>query len=128
MVSHGRPARRAIASRGAGDEPVVGVDEIEADPVGDLLAQLPHVLVHRVHPAHERLDVLGERRLREPVDDHPVTVLDRGQRTAATGEHMDLDTLGDEVLRQLADMACKATLDDRRVLPGDDQHAHDGAS
>ena len=75
----GTPARRAIASAAPATSQSWEWIEVEADPVGDLLAEHPHVLVHRLHPAHERLDVLGERRLGEPVHDHPVTILDGGQ-------------------------------------------------
>ena len=38
-------------------------------------------------------------------------------------EHVDLDVLADEVLGQLADVAGEAALDQRRVLPGEDQDA-----
>ena len=102
---------------GAGHEPVVRVDEVNAQLRRELSAELAHVGVHRRHPAHERLHVLGERRLAQAVDDDPVALLDCGQPVAAAGQHVDLDALGDEVLGQLANVAREAALDDRRVLP-----------
>src|SRR5437773_8413205 len=44
--------------------------------------------------------------------------------TASPGEHVDLDTVVHEVIGQLADVAGQPALDHRRVLPGDQQHAH----
>ena len=77
------PAADSISARrvlgGAGDEPVVRVDEVELDPVAQLGGARVHVAVHRVDPAHERARVLRERRLAHPVDDHAVLV---GPRSA----------------------------------------------
>ncbi len=44
---------------GAGDQPVVGVHEIELDPVAQVGGHRVHVGVHRLDPAHEGARVLG---------------------------------------------------------------------
>ena len=42
---------------------------------------------------------------------------------AAAGEHVDLDPAVDQALGELADVARQPALDQRRVLPGEDQDA-----
>ena len=83
---------------GAGDEPVVGVHEIELVPVCELERELAHVSVHRADPADKRADVLGELRLADAVDDHAVALLLRRQAPAATRQHVDFDAVADKVL------------------------------
>lgn len=58
------------------------------------------------------------------VDDHAVAILLGGQAPAAAGEHVHLDAVVGELLRELAHVAPEAPLDDRRVLPGDQEDAH----
>ena len=109
---------------GAGDEPIVGVHQIEIVLVCELERQVAHVGVHRTDPPHEGGDILGELRLADAVDDHAMALLFGRQAPAATGQHVHLDAVIDEVLGELADVSSEATLDHRRVLPGDQQHAH----
>ena len=54
----------------------------------------------------------------------PMAFLGGRETTAASGQHVHLDALGDQVLGQLADVTRQTALDDRRVLPGDQQDAH----
>ena len=70
-------APRELARR-AGDQPVVGVHEVERDRVAERGAGRAHVVVHGVDPAHEGVEVvLRELRLAHAVDGHAVAVLDR---------------------------------------------------
>ena len=112
-------------ARRAGDQPVVRVDEVELELVDQLRAGRAHVLVHVVDPGDERVEVvLGEVRLAHAVDDHAVAVLLGREVPAAARQHVHLVALRDELLGQLAHVARQAALDDRRVLPGEDQDAH----
>ena len=43
----------------------------------------------------------------------------------ATCEHMHFDVAGDKSLGKFPDMSGQAALDQRRVLPGEDQYASD---
>ena len=52
-----------------------------------------------------------------------VAILLRRQAAAAAREDVDLGALGDELLGELAHVARQPALDDRRVLPGEDQDA-----
>jgi hypothetical protein len=103
------------------------MDEVERELVAERGAGRAHVVVHGVDPRHEGVEVvLGELRLTHAVDGHAVAVLDRLEAPAAAGEHVHLDAAADQPLGQLANMAGQPALDDRRVLPGQDQDAHLG--
>ena len=118
------PAPREPA-RGGGDEPVVRVDDVE--PAAELEARRAHVVVHVVDPADEGGDVVArERRLAHAVDEHAVAVLRvlapaRERPTAR--QDMHLDAVAHELLGELAHVAREPALDDRWVLPAQDQHA-----
>ena len=87
--------------------------------------ELQHVVVHRVDPAHEGRDVaLRIGGLAHAVDEDAVALLVGGQPAAAARDHVHLRPVGDELLAQLAHVARESTLDDRRVLPGQQQDPH----
>ena len=97
-------APRQLAGR-ARHQPVVGVDEVERQRVAERGARGAHVVVHRVDPAHERVEVvLGELRLAHAVHGHAVAVLDRRQMAAAARQDVHFDTEPDEALGELADV------------------------
>jgi hypothetical protein len=111
-------------ARGARDEPVVGVHEVEGERVAERGARRPHVVVHRVDPPHERVEVvLGELRLAHSVHGHAVAVLDLREVPAAAREDVHLDPAAHQALGELANMTRQPALDDRRVLPGQDENA-----
>ena len=95
------------------------MDEIELESLAELPPAPEHVVVHRLDPADERVDVLGKGRLEDAVDRHPVSLLLRRQRAAATCQHVHLRTGPDELLGELADVPAETALDHRRVLPGE---------
>ena len=79
-----RPPGDALG--GAGDEPVVGVDEIEVQLVVELGAAPGHVLVHRRPPsAMNALTSRGNGGCCDPMHDHAVALLARrpGARSRA---------------------------------------------
>ncbi len=84
-----------------------------------------HVGVHLVHPREERVEVVArERRLADPVDGDAVALLLGGRVVAAAGQDVDVETGRAELLGELANMPGEPTLDDGRILPGDDQDPH----
>ena len=108
---------------GVGDEPVVAVDEVEAVAVAQLDAGGEHVGVHPLDPGDELAEVGGALRLADAVDDDAAAALLDRRLFAAAGQHVDLDVALDQGLGELADVAREAALDQRRVLPGEDQDA-----
>ena len=70
----------------------------------------------------------GRPRLAHAVDVDAGDVLLGGHALVAAREHVHLDALGDELLGELAHVPREAALDDRRVLPGEDQDAVHGSS
>ena len=123
---HGHEPRAAEPprelARRARDQPVVGVHEVEGERVAERGARRAHVVVHGVDPPHERVEVvLGELRLAHAVHGHAVAVLDRRQAPAAAREHVHLDPAAHQPFGELANMARQPALDDRRVLPGQDE-------
>jgi len=80
------------------DKPVVRVHEVELVLISQFERELAHVGVHRADPADESVHILRELGLADPVHDHPVALVLGRQATAATGQHVHLDPVGDEVL------------------------------
>jgi hypothetical protein len=113
---------------GVRDEPVVTVDEIEAVAIAELHPRGEHVGVHPLDPCDELVQLGGAGRLPDPVDVDPGHHLLGRRLLAAAGEHVDLGVAVDQALGELADVPGEPALDQRRVLPGEDQYAHDGLS
>ena len=110
---------------GTRDEPVVRMHEIEVVLGAERTPELEHVRVHRVDPAHERLDVaLGIRRLAHSVHGHAMTILGRAQPSTASRQYMHLEAVANELFGQLPHVTRKSAFDDRRVLPGQQQDPH----
>ena len=115
-------ALREVVAR-VGDQPVVAVDEVEVIAVAELDAGREHVGVHPLDPGDELAQVCRPFRLADAVDEDAAGALLGRRLLAAAGEHMDLDFALDQGLGELADVAGQAPLDQRRVLPGEDQDA-----
>ena len=114
--------REVVAGRG--HEPVVPVDHVEVVAVPHLHSCGEHVRVHVLDPGHELAQVARALRLANAVHEHAAHLLLGGILLAAAGKHVDVDSLGGQVLGQLAHVAGEPALDQRRVLPGQDQDAH----
>ena len=108
---------------GVGDEPVVAVDEVEAVAVAELDPGGEHVGVHPLDPGDELAEVGRALRLADAVDEDAAATLLGRRLLAAAGQHVDLDPALDQRLGELAHVAGEAALDQRRVLPGEDQDA-----
>ncbi len=113
--------------RGAGNEPVVAVNQVVGMLPGQCLTGGEHVLVHPLHPGHEAIEVAWPGGLPHAMDVHSTDLLggpslDVGIRANATREHIHCHSLADESLGELAHMPRQAALDHRRILPGEDQH------
>ena len=123
---HGHQPRHAEPPRhlgGVGHQPVVRVHEVERPVEVERGGQ--HVGVHVLDPGDEGVEVvLGEVGLAHAVHGHAVPVLGLRQPPAATRDHVNLYPERHELLGQLADVPRQPALHDRRVLPGQDQHAH----
>ena len=106
------------------DEPVVAVHDVERVAVAQLHPRGQHVGVHVLDPGHELAQLARAARLAHAVDHHALHLLLGGRLLQAAREHVHLHVLAHEVLGQLAHVAREAALDQRRVLPGEDQDAH----
>jgi hypothetical protein len=104
------------------DEPVVAVDDVEVVAVPQLDAGREHVGVHALDPGDELAEVGRAAGLQDPVDRHPGDDVLGGRFLAAAREDVDFGAQLHEPLRELAHMAREAALDQRRVLPGQDQN------
>ena len=111
---------------GGGDQPVVAVDDVEVVAVAHLHARGEHVRVHVLDPGDELAQVARALRLAHAVDDHAAGLLLGRVLLAPAGEHVHVHALSGEVLGQLAHVPREAALDQRRVLPGEDQGPHQG--
>ena len=113
-------AREVVA--GHRDEPVVAVDEVEVVAVAELDPGGEHVGVHPLDPGDELAEVAWAGSARAPGGSWtPAHGLLGRRLLAAAGQHVDLDPLLDELLGELADVTGEPALDQRRVLPGEDQ-------
>ena len=125
-----RHQRRLEAPReviaGVRDQPVVPVDEVEVEAVAELDPGGQHVGVHPLDPGDELAEVGGEGWARGSGGRRPRPRFLGGRLLAAAGEDVDLDPELDQRLGELADVARQAALDQRRVLPGEDQDAGHG--
>ena len=83
-----------------------------------------HVVVHRLDPGDELVEVPRRARLGHAVHAHAGAHLLGRVAVAPAGEHVDGDVLAPEFLGELADVAGQPALDDRGVLPGEDEDLH----
>ena len=109
------------------DEPVVAVHDVELEPVSELDAGRQHVDVHVLDPRYELAELGWPAGFTDPMKRYPRDRLFRGRLLAAARQDVDVDSERSEVLRQLPHVARQATLDQRRVLPREDQDPHQGA-
>ena len=107
-----------------GHEPVVSVHEVEVVAVAHLDARGQHVGVHVLDPGHELAQLARALGLAHAVHQHAVHLLLAGRLLEAAGQHVHLHAARRQALRQLAHVAGQAALDQRRVLPGQQQDAH----
>ncbi len=119
-----RPEAPGEVIAGGGDEPIVPVDDVEVIAIAEPDSGGEHVRVHPLDPGDELAEVAGPARLEHAMDVDTGGDLAARRLVVATGEDVDLDTELDQALRQLADVAGQPALDQRRVLPGEDQDAH----
>jgi hypothetical protein len=121
----GRDERRVEAAgevvARVGDQPVVPVDEVEVEAIAKLNTGGQHVRVHPLHPGHELVQLGRAGRLPDPVHPDPGHRLLVRRLLPTPGEHVDLGVPLDERLRQLPHVASQPALDQRRVLPGENQ-------
>ena len=127
VTTSGQRKRLARWSAGAGHEPVVAVHHVEVVVVAHLHPGGQHVGVHVLDPGHELAEVARALGLGHAVHHHALHLLLGGRVLDAAGQHVHLGALGHQALGQLAHVAGQPALDQRRVLPGQDQDAHGGA-
>ena len=111
---------------GAGHEPVVAVHHVEVVAVAHLHPGGQHVRVHVLDPGHELAEVARALGLADAVDQHAAGLLLGRVLLAPARDHVHVDVLGRQVLGQLAHVARQPALDQRGVLPGQDEGAHQG--
>ena len=99
----------------------MAVDEVELEAVAELDPAREHVGVHPLDPGDELAEVGRALGLADAVDEDAVHPLFGRGLLAAAGEDVDLDAAIDKRLGELADVAGEAALDQRRILPGEDQ-------
>jgi hypothetical protein len=107
-------------------EPVVPVDEVELIAIAELDAGGEHVRVHPLDPGDELAQVGGALRLEDAMDLNPRDRVIARRPLAAPRQHVDLDPAVDQALRELAHVPSQPTLDQRRVLPGEDEDSRHG--
>ena len=100
-------AAKAVGQVVAGDrhQPVVAVDHIEGEAIAELDAGGEHVGVHVLDPGDELAQVPWAARLADTVHDHSLALLLGRHALVAPGEHVDVDVLEHQTLRELAHVA-----------------------
>ena len=102
----------------------MAVDEVEVEAVAELDAGGQHVGVHVLDPGDELPEVARAGRLAHAVDEDALELVLGRHALVAAREDVDLQVLdGDQLLGQLAHVPGQTALDQRRVLPGEDQDA-----
>ena len=91
--------------------------------VGQRRGRVDHAVVQRVDPLQERVEVARRRGGGDAVDQDACAQLGREVAGAAARDDVDGVALRREALGELPDMPREPALDDRRVLPGEDEHA-----
>jgi hypothetical protein len=114
-----------VVARG-GDQPIVPVDHVEVVAVPHLHTGGQHVRVHVLDPGDELAEVARPLRLAHPVNDHSAAELLGRILLASADKHVHVHSLGRQILGQLPHVPRESALDQRRVLPGQDQDAHSG--
>jgi len=105
------------------DEPVVAVDDTKAAARSQGAPGGGHAVVQLIDPAHERAELARRRRSGDAVHANAGAHLVRRVAVAAARQHVHRLAVRGERLGELADVAREAALDDRRVLPREDQDA-----
>ena len=111
---------------GIGDKPVVPVDEVKGIAVAELDAGGQHVGVHPLHPGDELAQIGGPLGLADAVDRNSARALFGRGLLSPAGQDVDLNLELDQRLGELSHVAGKAALDQRWILPGEDQDAGQG--
>ena len=106
---------------GAGHEPVVTVHDVEVVARGERAAGREHVVVHRLDEGHELVEVARRARAGNAVHAHAGAP--SGVALAPAREDVDGHPEADERLGELAHVAGEAALDERGVLPREDEDA-----
>ena len=112
-----------IVVTGNRHEPVVPVHDVEREAVPELHAGGEHVGVHVLDPGDELRQLARAVRLAHPVDDDPADLLLGRRLLMPAREHVHVDPARHEVLRELPHVTRQSALDQRRVLPAEDQDA-----
>ena len=90
----------------------MGMHEREVMLLAQLVGEVAHVGVHRLHPANERAGILGELGLAHAVHEHAMTLLLQRQPAAAAREDVDLRARRHEVLGELSHVSCEPAFDE----------------
>ena len=101
-------------------EPVVSVDEVEIIAIAELDPGGEHVGVHALDPGDELAEVGGAGGLAHAMNVHATEKLFLRRLLATAREHVHLGLVR-QVLRELSHVTREPALDQRRVLPGQDQ-------
>ena len=104
----------------------MAVHDVEVEAVADLDAGREHVRVHVLDPGDELAEVARPLGLAHAVDGHAAALLLGRVLLAPARQHVHVDAVLRQVLRELADVPSEPALDQRRVLPGQDEDAHQG--
>ncbi len=120
VVTYGRRRRVATAAAAAATSQSC---PCTTSTSGSAAAASTMRVVQRVDPAQERVEVARRRGAGDAVDQDAGAQLGRGVAGAAARDDVDRVALRREALRELADVAREPALDDRRVLPREDEHA-----
>src|SRR3954466_11231068 len=99
------------------------MDDVELIAIAELYPGGEHVRVHPLDPGDELPKVRRPLGLADAMDGDAAAALLGGRPLPAAGQHVDLCVLVDQALGELAHVTGEAALDQRRVLPGEDQRA-----